>query len=92
MRIYVDPMKAELLERTDFRLYEPGAEIVLGRVYLGQKDPSTSLRMNFEKAGEFAHSAYDKALAMKYRWAEGDAGHVLGEVYLAKGEKGGGKG
>ncbi len=25
---------------------------------------------------------------MKYRWAEGDAGHLLGEVYLAKGEKG----
>jgi len=24
---------------------------------------------------------------MKYRWAEGDAGHLLGEVYLAKGDK-----
>ena len=24
---------------------------------------------------------------MKYRWAEGDAGHLSGEVYLAKGDK-----
>jgi len=24
---------------------------------------------------------------MKYRWAEGDAGHLLGEIYSAKGDK-----
>jgi len=33
-------------------------------------------------------SAYEKAVGMKYRWAEGDAGHLLGEIYSAKGEKG----
>ncbi|MCP4263592.1 MAG: DUF4062 domain-containing protein [Planctomycetes bacterium] len=82
----------KLCGRTGFRFYEPEAEIVLGKAYLVEKDPSsplpsTPLRMNLEKAEKFAKSAYDKALAMKYRWAEGDAGHLLGEVYLAKGEK-----
>lgn len=24
---------------------------------------------------------------MKYRWAEGDAGHLLGEIYLGRGQK-----
>jgi len=44
--------------------------------------------MNFEKAEDFARSAYDKAVSMKYRWAEGDAEHLLGEVYLAKADMG----
>jgi hypothetical protein len=30
---------------------------------------------------------YDKAVSMKYGWAEGDSGHLSGEVYLAKGDK-----
>ena len=76
----------KICERTGFKFYEPGAEIVLGRAYLAEKDPSSSLRMNLEKAEEFAQSAYDKAVSMKYRWAEGDAGHLLGEVYFAKGD------
>jgi tetratricopeptide (TPR) repeat protein len=65
--------------RTGFRFYEPGAEIVLGRAYLALKD--------FEKAETYAKSAYEKALEMKYRWAEGDAGHLLGEIYSAMGQK-----
>jgi len=88
----------KICERTGFKFYEPEAEIVLGRAYLGEKDPSSSLpstssgqdaplRMNLEKAESFAKSAYEKAVSMKYRWAEGDAGHLLGEVYLAKGDK-----
>ena len=48
-------------------------------MYFAEKD--------FTKAEEYAKSAYDKAVSMKYRWAEGDAGHLLGEVYLAKGDK-----
>lgn len=69
----------KLCERTGFRFYEPGAEIVLGRAYLAEKD--------FDEAEGYSRSAYDKAAGMKYRWAEGDAGHLLGEVYLAKGDK-----
>ena len=69
----------KLCDRTGFRFYEPRAEIILGKAYLAEKD--------FEKAEGFAQSAYDKAVGMKYRWAEGDAGHLLGEVYLAKGDK-----
>jgi tetratricopeptide (TPR) repeat protein len=74
--------------RTGFRFYEPGVGIVLGKAYLAEKDPSSSLRMNLEKAEKFAKSAYKKAASMKYRWAEGDAGHLLGEVYLAKADMG----
>jgi tetratricopeptide (TPR) repeat protein len=70
----------KICERTGFRFYEPGAEIVLGRAYLAQK--------NFEDAEKNAKSAYEKASGMKYRWAEGDTGHLLGEIYSAKGEKG----
>ena len=40
-----------------------------------------------EQAKNFAHSAYEKAIAMHYRWQEGDAAHLLGEIYLAMGDK-----
>ncbi len=69
----------KICERTGFRFYEPGAEIVLAKAYLAEKD--------FEKAETNAKSAYEKAVGMKYRWAEGDAGHLLGEIYLAMGQK-----
>ena len=65
--------------RTGFKLYEPGAEMVLAKAYLGLKD--------FEKAERFANSAYEKAVGMKYRWAEGDAADLLGEIYSCRGEK-----
>jgi len=35
----------------------------LAKAYLGRKD--------YEEAGKFAKSAYEKAVGMKYRWAEG---------------------
>lgn len=65
--------------RTGFRFYEPRAEMVLARAYLGQKDS--------ERAESFANSAYEKAVDMKYRWAEGDAAHLLGEIYSVRGDK-----
>ena len=65
--------------RAGFRLYEPGAEVVLAKAYLGQKD--------FERAEGFANSAYEKAVGMKYRWAEGDAADLLGEIYSVRGDK-----
>ena len=65
--------------RTGFRFYEPGAEIVLAKAYMALKD--------FEKAEGFASSAYEKAVGMKYRWAEGDAADLLGEIYSVRGEK-----
>ncbi len=65
--------------RTGFKLHEPEAEIVLARAYLAQK--------GFEQAETNAKSAYEKAVGMKYRWAEGDAGHLLGEIYLGRGDK-----
>ncbi len=69
----------KICSRTGFKLYEPGAEIVLAKAYLAEKD--------YEKAERNARTAYDKAIGMKYRWAEGDAGHLLGEIYLAMGQK-----
>jgi len=65
--------------RTEFKLYEPGAEVILAKAYLGLND--------FEQAETLANSAYGKAVGMKYRWAEGDAADLLGEIYLAMGEK-----
>ena len=53
----------KICERTGFRLYEPGAEVVLARAYLSLQDN--------ERAEGFAKSAYEKAVGMKYRWAEG---------------------
>ena len=47
---------------TGFKLYEPGAEVVLAKAYLGLED--------FEQAESNANSAYEKAVGMKYRWAE----------------------
>jgi len=69
----------KICERTGFRFYEPEAEIVLAKAYLAQKD--------FGQAEANAKSAYDKAVGMKYRWAEGDAAHLLGEIALAKKDK-----
>ncbi|NOR78228.1 MAG: tetratricopeptide repeat protein [Methanophagales archaeon] len=64
---------------TCFKLYEPEAEIVLSKGYLALND--------IEQAETFAHSAYEKAVSMSYRWQEGDAVHLLGEIYLAMGDK-----
>jgi len=69
----------KLCERTRFKLYEPEAEVVLGKAYLALND--------LEQAKTLAHSAYEKAIDMKYRWQEGDAAHLLGELYLMKGDK-----
>jgi hypothetical protein len=55
----------------------------LARAYLGKKD--------FEKAETFAHSAYQKAVGMKYRWAEGDTADLLGEIYSVRGDKANGR-
>jgi len=65
--------------RTGFRFYEPGAEVVLAKAYLGLED--------FEQAESNAKSAYEKAVGMKYRWAEGDAADLLGEIYSVRGDK-----
>jgi tetratricopeptide (TPR) repeat protein len=69
----------KICNRTGFKLYEPGAEIVLSKAYLALND--------LEQAKTFAHSAYEKAITMNYRWQEGDAAHLLGEIYLAVGDK-----
>ena len=66
-----------------FKLYEPGAEVVLAKAYLGIKD--------FEQAESNAKSAYEKAVSMKYRWAEGDAADLLGEIYSVRGDKANGR-
>ena len=41
----------------------------------------------FEQAESNAKSAYEKAVVMKYRWAEGDAADLLGEIYSVRGDK-----
>jgi hypothetical protein len=64
---------------TEFKLYEPGAEVVLAEAYLWLKD--------FEQAEDKAISSYEKAVGMKYRWAEGDAADLLGEIYSVRGDK-----
>jgi tetratricopeptide (TPR) repeat protein len=69
----------EFCARTGFKLYEPEAEIVQSKAYLALND--------IEQAKTFAHSAYEKAVGMKYRWQEGDAAHLLGEICLAMGDK-----
>jgi len=69
----------KICERTGFRLYEPGAEMVLGKAYLELKD--------FEQAESNANSAYEKAVGMKYRWAERDSADLLGEIYSVRGDK-----
>ncbi|MCK4734583.1 MAG: tetratricopeptide repeat protein, partial [Methanophagales archaeon] len=68
----------KICERTCFKFYEPEAEVVLGMTYQALND--------IEQAKTFAHSAYKKAIAMNYRWPEGDAAHLLGEIYLATGD------
>ena len=69
----------EICGRTGFRFYEPEGELVLARAYVGLKD--------FEKAESNANSAYETALGMKYRWAEGDTADLLGEIYSVRGDK-----
>jgi tetratricopeptide (TPR) repeat protein len=69
----------KLCEWTGFKLYEPETEIVLSKAYLALND--------IEQAKTFVHSAYEKAIGMKYRWQEGDAAHLLGEICLAAGDK-----
>ncbi|MBE9592998.1 MAG: tetratricopeptide repeat protein, partial [Proteobacteria bacterium] len=69
----------KICARTGFKLYEPEAEIVLGKAYLALND--------IEQAENFAPSAYEKAADMNYRWQEGDAAHLLGEICLTSGDK-----
>jgi len=69
----------KLCEWTGFKLYEPETEIVLSKAYLALND--------IEQAKTFVHSAYEKAVGMHYRWQEGDAAHLLGEIYLKMGDK-----
>jgi tetratricopeptide (TPR) repeat protein len=64
-----------ICNRCGFKPYEPEVEVILGNAYLASGDT--------EQAKNFAHSAYEKAIAMNYRWQEGDAAHLLGEIYLA---------
>ncbi len=44
------------------------AEVVLAKAYMGLED--------FEQAEDKANSAYEKAVGMKYRWAEMEAGSL----------------
>jgi len=53
--------------------------VVLAKAYLGLED--------FEQAESNAKSAYEKAAGMKYRWAEGDAADLLGQIYSIRGDK-----
>ncbi len=69
----------KICSRTGFWFYEPAAAIILAKAYLEQKD--------FEQAKSNAKSAYEKAVSMKYRWAEGDAAHLLGRILLAENDK-----
>jgi tetratricopeptide (TPR) repeat protein len=69
----------KICERTGFKLYEPEAEVVLSKAYLALND--------IEQANDFAHSAYEKAISMHYRWQEGNAAHLMGEIYLAVGDR-----
>ncbi|MBW8039065.1 MAG: hypothetical protein FVQ85_03600 [Planctomycetes bacterium] len=57
--------------------------MVLARAYLALKD--------FEQAESKAKSAYEKAVGMKYRWAEGNAADLLGEIYSVRGDKANGR-
>ena len=69
----------KICARTGFKLNVPEAEIVLSKAYMALND--------LEQAKTLAHSAYEKAIGMKYRWQEGDAAHLLGELYLTMGDK-----
>jgi hypothetical protein len=44
-------------------------------------------RYDFRQVETFADSAYEKAVGMKYRRAEGDTAHLLGEIYSVRGDK-----
>jgi len=83
MRRYKDATRdvkevQKICARAGFKLYEPEAEVVLGRAYLALND--------IKQAKTFARSAYEKAIDMHYRWPEGDAAHLLGEIYLKEGD------
>ena len=62
----------KLCERTSFLLYEPDAEIILGKAHLAQKD--------FEQTKKFANSARSKAKKMGHKLAENDAEALLKEI------------
>jgi tetratricopeptide (TPR) repeat protein len=68
----------KICARTGFKLYEPEAEIVLSKACLALND--------IEQAKTVAYSAYEKAIGINYRWPEGDAAHLLGEICLAMGD------
>ena len=68
----------KICDRTGFKLYEPEAEIVLGKAYMALNE--------IEQAKKFAHLGYEKAVGMSYRRPEGDAAHLLGEICLAMGD------
>jgi hypothetical protein len=57
------PMWREKNEFSETQIGRIKTELVLAKAYLGLED--------FEKAESNANSAYEKAVGMKYRWAEG---------------------
>ncbi|MEW6618411.1 MAG: tetratricopeptide repeat protein [bacterium] len=59
----------KLCERTGFLLYEPDAELILARAYLGLND--------FDQTKTFAQSAYQKASQMHYHWPRVGAEQLL---------------
>ncbi|MEW6608043.1 MAG: tetratricopeptide repeat protein [bacterium] len=59
----------KLCERTGFLLYEPEAELILARAYLGLND--------LDQTKTFAQSAYQKASQMHYHWPRVGAGQLL---------------
>lgn len=69
----------KICARTGFKLYEPEAEVVKAKAYLALNE--------IEQAENFAQSGYEKAISMHYRWQEGDAAHLLGEIYSMIGDK-----
>jgi tetratricopeptide (TPR) repeat protein len=69
----------KICARTGFKFYEPEAKVIEGKADLASGDT--------EHAKTFAQSAYEKAISMNYRWPEGDAAHLLGEIYLTMDDK-----
>ncbi|MEW6618409.1 MAG: adenylate/guanylate cyclase domain-containing protein [bacterium] len=59
----------KLCERTGFLLYEPEAELILARAYLGLND--------LDQTKTFAQSAYQKASQMHYHWPRVEAEQLL---------------
>ncbi|MEW6103243.1 MAG: hypothetical protein AB1630_05430 [bacterium] len=61
----------KLIFCTGFKLYEPEAELILAKAYLG-KDK--------DKAKTYANSAYEKAKEMGYHSPQLEAFHLLTEI------------